>query len=216
MMRKLLMIAAGVVVLLLGGWIVAGYVPTRGIETPKYELVSKAKGYEIRQYAPRIVAEVEVSGTYKDSLNQGFRKVADYIFGNNSVKGSISMTAPVLHEKQPASEKISMTAPVLHEKAGEKGTYKLAFVMPSKYTMDTLPKPNNPDISLRPVPQKKYAVRTYGGYATEGKVERETNKLLDALKQDSLATVGTPVSAQFNPPWTPPFMRHNEVMVELQ
>ncbi len=210
------MVAAGVVVALLGGWILAGYLPTRNIETPKYELVSKAKGYEVRQYAPHVIAEVEVSGSYGESLNQGFRKVADYIFGNNTAKGAISMTAPVLHEKQASSEKISMTAPVLHEQAGAKGTYKLAFVMPSKYTLDTLPKPNNSEVSLRLVPQKKYAVRSYGGYATEGKLERETKKLLDAVKRDNLTTTGTPVSAQFNPPWTPPFMRHNEVMVEVQ
>lgn len=216
MKRKLLMIAAGVVVALLGGWMLAGYLPTKNIETPKYELVTKAKGYEVRQYAPHIIAEVEVSGGYGESLNQGFRKVADYIFGNNAANGSISMTAPVLHEKQAASEKISMTAPVLHEKSGKTGTYKLAFVMPSKYTLDTLPKPNSAEITLTQIPQKKYAVRSYGGYATERKLERETRKLTDALNRDNITMTGEPVSAQFNPPWTPPFMRHNEVMVEVR
>jgi len=208
--------AATIVVLLLGVWTVAGYLPTKNIETPKYELVTKAKGYEVRRYAPHIIAEVQVSGAYGESLNRGFRKVADYIFGNNSAKDSISMTAPVLHEKGAASEKISMTAPVLHEKDEAKGQYKLAFVMPSKYTLETLPKPNNSEINLIQVPEKKYAVRSYGGYATEGKLGRETKKLMEALKRDGLSATGTPISAQFNPPWTPPFMRHNEVMVEVQ
>ncbi len=210
------MVIAGVIVALLGGWTLAGYLPTRNIETPKYELVSKAKGYEVRLYTPHVIAEVEVSGAYMESLNQGFRKVADYIFGNNTAKGSIAMTAPVLHEKKDASEKIAMTAPVLHEKAGEKGTYKLAFVMPSSYTLETLPKPNNAEVSLRQVPEKKCAVRKYGGYATEGKLERETKKLLEALKRDNITATGQPVSAQFDPPWTPPFMRHNEVMLEVK
>ncbi len=210
------MVAAGVLAALLGGWMLAGYLPTRNIETPKYELVAKAKGYEVRSYAPHIVAEVEVSGSYGDTLNQGFRKVADYIFGNNTAKGSIAMTAPVLHEKQAVSEKISMTAPVLHEKAGQGDTYKLAFVMPSKYTLETLPKPNNSEVTLRAVPEKKFAVRSFGGYATKGKVERETKKLLDALKSANISPTGVPSTAQYNPPWTPPFMRHNEVMVEVQ
>ncbi len=209
------MVAAGIVTVLLGGWILAGWLPTKGIETPKYELVSKAKGYEVRQYTSHIIAEVEVSGSYGESLNQGFRKVADYIFGNNTTKGSIAMTAPVLHEKQPTSEKIAMTAPVLHEKAGEGGTYKLAFVMPSAYTMETLPKPNNSEVTLHAVPEKRFAVRSFGGYATQAKVERETKKLLDALNRDKIAPASGPSTAQYNPPWTPPFMRHNEVMVEV-
>ena len=210
------MIAAGVVAALVGGWMLAGYLPTMNIETPKYELVTKAKGYEVRSYAPHIVAEVEVSGSYGDTLNQGFRKVADYIFGNNTAKGAIAMTAPVLHEKQPSSEKIAMTAPVLHEKAGDGGTYKLSFVMPSKYTLETLPKPNNAEVTLRAVPEKKFAVRSFGGYATKAKVERETKKLLDALKSAGISPTGVPSTAQYNPPWTPPFMRHNEVMVEVR
>jgi hypothetical protein len=216
MRKAVVMIAAGVIAVLLGGWIVAGYLPTKGIETPKYELVTKAKGYEVRAYAPHIIAEVEVSGSYGESLNQGFRKVADYIFGNNTAKDSIAMTAPVLHEKQSASEKIAMTAPVLHEKAGEKDSYKLAFVMPSKYTMETLPKPNNAEVTLRAIPEKKFAVRSFGGYATQAKVERETKKLLDALKTNNITPSSGPSTAQYNPPWTPPFMRHNEVMVEVK
>lgn len=215
-MKVIIMVAAGIVALLLGGWMVAGYVPTRNIETPRYELVTKAKGYEVRSYAPHIVAEVELTGKYGETLNKGFGKVADYIFGNNTAKGSIAMTAPVLHEKQAASEKIAMTAPVLHEKAGEGGTYKLAFVMPSSYTLETLPKPNNDEVTLRAVPEKKFAVRSFGGYATEAKVERETKKLMDALKGDNITPASGPTTAQFNPPWTPPFMRHNEVMVEVR
>jgi len=216
MKKVLVIVAAGVLVVLFGGWILAGYLPTMGIETPKYKLVNKANGYEVRTYAPHIIAEVEVSGSYGDTLNQGFRKVSDYIFGNNTAKGAIATAAPVLHEKQPASEKIAMTAPVLHGKTVGKGAYKLAFVMPSKYTMKTLPKPGDAEVTLRAIPEKTFAVCHFGGYATEARVERETKKLLDAMERDNLSVAGLPVTAQYNPPWTPPFMRKNEIMVEVQ
>ena len=209
-------IIAGVLVALMGAWMAAGYLPVRNIETPKYAVLSVHKGYEIRQYQSHIVAEVRLKGTYKESVSQGFRKIADYIFGNNSASGSIAMTAPVLHEKQNTSEKISMTAPVLHGKAGETGVYTVAFVMPSSYTIETLPKPNNPDVTVRVVPPKKYAALSFRGYAPESKVARKMEGMLALLKRDNMTPVGSVSLAQYNPPWTPPFMRHNEVLVEVQ
>ncbi|MDX9972700.1 MAG: heme-binding protein [FCB group bacterium] len=206
----------GILAVLMGVWVAVGYVPTRNIETPKYDVVTEAKGYEIRQYAAHIVAEVKVTGSYKESVNQGFRKIADYIFGNNTASGKIAMTAPVLQEKQPASEKIAMTAPVLHEKAGEADTYTVAFVMPSSYTLETLPKPNNSEVTLREIPEKKFAALSFKGYAPESKAEEKTKELLESLKKDGITTLGSPTVAQYNPPWTPPFMRHNEILVEVQ
>jgi DNA gyrase inhibitor GyrI len=215
-MKVYAMVIAGVLVALMGAWMAAGYLPVRNIETPKYEVLSAHKGYEIRQYQSHILAEVKVTGTYKESVNQGFRKIADYIFGNNTASGSIAMTAPVLHEKQTASEKIPMTSPVLHGKTVETGSYTVAFVMPSSYTLETLPKPNNPDVTVRVVPPKKYAALRFRGYAPEGKVARKMEAMLALLKQDNITPVGSPSVAQYNPPWTPPFMRHNEVLVEVQ
>jgi hypothetical protein len=213
---KTLIVTGILLAVLLAGWIVAGYVPTRNIETPKYKLLSKRKNYEVRLYAPRILAEVEVSGDYTRSLNIGFRKVADYIFGNNTARVKIAMTAPVLHEQKPCSENIPMTAPVLHEKSDAENLYKLAFVMPASYKMDTIPMPNNAEVTIRDIPESKLAVSSFGGYATFSRVERETAKLQEALKQDNLVPAGRPVTAQYNPPWTPPFMRRNEIMVELR
>jgi effector-binding domain-containing protein len=215
-MKRLGMVIAGVVVALMGGWMLAGYLPTRNIETPKYEVISAKNGYEIRQYQSQIVAEAKVSGTYKESVNQGFRKIAGFIFGNNTASGSIAMTAPVLHEKQPLSEKISMTAPVLHGGAAETGNYTVAFVMPSSYTLDTLPKPNNPEVTVHAVPSKKYAALRFRGYAPESKVDQKTKRLLDLLNQDNLNTVGVLSVAEYIRPWTPPFMRRNEILVEVQ
>lgn len=210
------MMIAGVLAVLMVAWMAAGYLPVRNIETPKYEVLSAKKGYEIRLYPSHIVAEVQVTGTYNESTNKGFRTIADYIFGNNTASGSIAMTAPVLHEKQLASEKISMTAPVLHGKTGETGSYTVAFVMPSSYTLETLPKPNNADVTVRAVPPKKYAALRFSGYAPESKVQRKTQLLLALLKQDDVTPVGSPSVAEYHPPWTPPFMRRNEILVEIQ
>jgi hypothetical protein len=213
-MRGLAMGAGAIAVLLLGAWIVAGYVPVRGIEKPKYEIVARKDGYEIRQYPAMILARATISGEYKKSLNKGFSTVADYIFGNNTTGGSVAMTAPVLAEQEQPSQKIAMTAPVLSEKAGE--SYTISFVMPSEYTLEGLPKPNNADVRLEQVPPRKYAVLKFGGYAPESKAKRKTQKLLDALNRDGIDPIGEPTVAQYEPPWTPPFMRHNEIFVEIR
>ncbi len=215
-MKVLAMIIAGIVVSLMGAWMAIGYVPTRNIETPKYDIVSTHEGYEIRQYRDHIVAEVTVQGNYTEALNQGFRKIAGYIFGGNTASGSIAMTAPVLHEKKAESEKIAMTAPVIHGKTDQGDRYTVAFVMPSAYTMETLPKPNNAEVNLRAVPAKKYAALRFMGYAPESKTEKKTQQLLDSLKRDNVTTVGVPTIAEYQPPWSPPFMRHNEILVEIQ
>lgn len=207
------MSAGAIVVLLLGAWVVVGYVPVRGIEKPKFEVVAKKDGYEIRQYPAMVLAQATVSGGYKKSLNGGFSKVAGFIFGDNTTGGSVAMTAPVLATREKSSQKIAMTAPVLSEKDGE--SYTISFVMPGEYTMDSLPRPNNPEVKLTEVPPRKYAVLKFRGYAPESKAERKTQRLLDALRRDGVAPVGEPVVAQYEPPWTPPFMRHNEILVEI-
>ncbi|MBX7255336.1 MAG: heme-binding protein [Candidatus Hydrogenedentes bacterium] len=206
------------VLLLFGAWIGVGYASVAGIETPKYKVAEKRDGYEIRVYEPLIVAEVTVEGPQDEALNRGFRKIADYIFGNNtkrSQQGSekIAMTAPVLEQAAP-SEKIAMTAPVLEQ--GQAGKHIVSFVMPSSYTMDTLPKPNNSEINIREVPERKCAVLRFSGYAPEKKSRAKKEQLLEYAKRDGLEVVGEPILAQYNPPWTPPFMRRNEVLVEIR
>ena len=206
----------------LTAWVVVGVASVAGIETPKYEVLSKHDGYEIRQYAPQIVAEVTVEGDFKESMNSGFRKLADYIFGNNTKASAgerkdsekIEMTAPVL-ERDAGPEKIKMTAPVI-ERDQQAGTRVVSFVMPEKYSLDTLPKPNNSDVSIVQVPAIRYAVIQFSGRVQEDKAEEMKQLLLDLMKRDNLETEGKPLLAQYNPPWTPPPMRRNEVMVALK
>jgi len=207
-----MLVAAGVVILFLVVWTLVGYLPTRGIEKPAHTVIRQASGYEIREYAPRIHAEVTVAGTYGAALNAGFRKVADYIFGNNKVGDKVAMTSPVLSKQTGGpGGNIAMTAPVLHNAGTKAGTHVIAFVMPSEYTMATLPQPTNPEVKLVEVSAERYAVLKFRGYATARRVAKKTAALNRALERDGVEPTGRPVVAQYDPPWTPPYMRRNEI-----
>jgi hypothetical protein len=219
----------GVVLVALAAWTYVGYASTRDIETPAYTLAAEGNGYEVREYAPYIRAEVTLQGAYRDTLYGGFRNVADYIFGNNTTRSAVAMTAPALQEpagsetiamtapvlQEPAaSEDIAMTAPVLNEQEG--GAYTVSFIMPSSYTMETLPQPNNDKVKLRAVPKTRFAVLNFGGYATERRSARKTAWLQERLTADGLLPAGPPIVAQYDPPWTPPYMRRNEIQIPLK
>ena len=196
-------------------WIVVTWFFIRNIEEPKYTLVSKEDGYEIRDYESYIIAETTVSGSYRDSLGKGFQNIADYIFGNNTKSQKIAMTAPVIEsESQDLSEKIAMTVPVISE--GDSKERRISFVMPSKYTLETLPKPNTDLVTLREVTARKVAVLRYTWYANEKKVEDKKKELIEMLNKDGVEIVGQFSSAQYNPPLSIPFLRRNEILVDIK
>jgi predicted transcriptional regulator YdeE len=214
LMAALLSGLIGLALVLTVAWSIIGWLPTKEIEMPAYTVVRETPAYEVRAYAPHIRAETAMQAGYRESLYEGFRIVADYIFGNNAGKKDIAMTAPVLTEKAGVPEKIAMTAPVLHEQ--EKGSgYTVAFVMPEKYTMETLPAPGNDAVRLRRIPERRYAVRTFSGYATENRAQKQITELEKALAGNGIETSGDPIVAQYNPPWTPPWMRHNEIWIAV-
>lgn len=206
MRKRMLWIIAGVAVIGAVAW---GPMASN-VEQAKYEVVESHGAVEIRDYAPMIVAEAEVSGERKEAINQGFRIIADYIFGNNAPKQNVAMTAPVI--QQPA-EKIAMTAPVTQEGAGN--SWKVRFVMPASYTMDTLPKPNNDAVKLEKLPAKRFAVIRFSGMAGEESLKEHTDELNAFIKEKNLNALSQPTYAFFNPPWTLPFLKRNEVMVEI-
>ena len=186
------------------------------IEEPAFEIVRQDGDFEIRRYAPMIVAETLVEGDLWNASNDGFRVIAGYIFGNNtSVKGTgnekVAMTAPVTMEA--ASEKIAMTAPVAAEPAGER--FRMHFVMPSRYTMATLPKPKDDRVKLREIAAQRMAAVRFSGFAGEDKVKERTEALLAWVRAQGLQPTATPQLARYVPPWTLPFLRRNEVMVPL-
>ncbi len=172
-MNTLLIIIAVALVI----WILGTLFVIRGIEEPSYTLVEKREGYEIREYASYIVAEVEVDGDMRDALSAGFRQLAGYIFGGNTTRSSIAMTAPVM-DTAKASENIAMTVPVM-DTLSNSGKHIVAFTMPSIYTLENLPKPDNANIRFRVVENNRRAVLRYTGYATEARVDAKKKSLIE-------------------------------------
>ena len=181
------------------------------VETPNYEIVRSQDAIEIRQYDPLIIAEVQMSGEREEAIGDGFRLLADYIFGNNIASQEIAMTAPVQQQK---SMKIAMTAPVQQQAVGD--DWQVSFVMPSEYAMDTLPKPVNERVKLKEIPAQTFAVITFSGRNADENVQEHENILLKYVEANNLSVIGTPKYAFYNPPWTLPPMRRNEVMIEIQ
>lgn len=179
-------------------------------ELPEYKVLLSEKNIELRQYAPMIIAEVEVQGERKNVISSGFRPLADYIFGNNTAQNDITMTAPV---QQQESVKNSMTAPVQEQISGN--SWKISFVMPSEYSIGTLPKPNNQQVMLKEIPGKKYIVITFSGFNSDSNISRHEKQLMDYIWRNQIEITSTPKYAYYNPPWTLPFMRRNEVMIEI-
>jgi SOUL heme-binding protein len=163
-------------------WIVGTLFVIRGIEEPSYIVVEKRDGYEIREYASYIVAEVEVEGDMRTAMSDGFRHLAGYIFGGNTTKSSIAMTVPVMATTR-ASESIAMTAPVM-DTLSSSGKHIVAFTMPSKYTLENLPKPDNANIRFRLVENSQRAVLRYTWYATSSRVDEKKKLLTELLTRD--------------------------------
>ena len=182
------------------------------IEEPKFTVLEKTPPFELRLYAPMILAEVQVGGDLDEASSQGFRLIAGYIFGQNQLSQKIDMTAPVAIEQQSA--KIAMTAPVSIE--SHSGQSTVSFVMPSEYTLETLPKPLNPKVQIRQIPQVKRAVIQFSGFYNSQKVAEKTLELEQWMQSMNLAPVGAPKFARYNPPWTLPFMRRNEIMIDVR
>lgn len=181
------------------------------VETPDYQVIQSQGAIEIRQYKPMIIAEVEIDGKRKDAIGNGFHLLADYIFGNNIANQNIAMTAPV---QQQESTKIAMTAPVQQQSMGD--YWQVSFVMPSKYTIDTLPKPVNKMVIIKEVPTKTFAVITFSGTNSDANIQKHEKTLLEYIDTSGYSIISTPKYAFYNPPWTLPPMRRNEVMVEVQ
>lgn len=182
------------------------------VETPPHKTVVRDGDYELRDYPALVVAEVTVDGEQKAAANKGFRMLAAYIFGANRKRQDIAMTAPVA--QQPAGEAIAMTAPVA-QVPGAAGTWVVRFTMPSQWSLQTLPVPDNPAVTLRNTEPARFAVLRFSGLAKPDDVRERSAELLAWAKARKLRVAGPVSLAQYNPPWTLWFMRRNEVMVEV-
>ena len=183
-------------------------------EQPKYKVVDRIQDdIEVRRYGARTVAEVEiVASGDRNARRQAFRILAGYIFGKNRTRAKIAMTAPV--ETQRSSEKIAMTAPVETQTSG--GTFRMAFFLPAKYSVRTAPKPLDPRIRIRTAAPVLIATYRFSGVASESDTKRRWLILKGKLSETKWQVVGKPVSYFYNPPWTLPMFRRNEVAITVK
>lgn len=184
------------------------------IEKPKYTVLKKDSKLEIREYEEQILAEVEIEGDWGSALNKGFRVLAGYIFGGNKAKAKIAMTAPVTEQQGYQKEKIPMTAPVTASKVSEK-RHRISFMMPAKYTMDTLPEPDSEEITFRKVGKHKAAAIRFSGYLREKVLEKKIEEFKYWLNKEGITPKSEFISAQYNPPWIPGLFRRNEIIVNI-
>jgi hypothetical protein len=165
-------------------------------ERARYKTVRRGRAIEIRDYTPMIVAEVEVSGDRDVAVQQGFRTLADYIFGNNTAMRVIAMTAPVTTQ-------------------GDAENWQVRFVMPARYTTDTLPRPIDPEVTLKHIEAKRFAAIRFSGRVRDAGLRRHTERLEEFIRDNGLRALSPPAHAFYNPPWTVALLRRNEVMIEI-
>jgi len=181
------------------------------IEEAAYSVVQRDGAFEIRDYAPHVLAETVVSGTFDQAGNQAFRRLFRYISGGNRSRHKVAMTAPVSQE--PTGEKIAMTAPVGQWPAQDR--WVVSFTMPASYALETLPEPEDPQVTLRQVPARRMAALCYSGLWSEKSYLRQTTKLETWMRDRGLHAAGDPVWARYNSPFAPWFLRRNEVLIPI-
>ena len=177
------------------------------IEEPSYKLLLQEERMELRAYAPFTIAEVKVQGSFDEASRRGFRLIADYIFGNNR-----SVTQP------DRSEKIAMTAPVTVEasSAAQGEQWRMHFVMPSAYRLQSLPKPNNDAVQLREVGEGLFAAIRFSGFTTESAIATRSEQLKQWIQSKGWITTGQAQIARYNDPFTLPFNRRNEILIPVK
>lgn len=184
-----------------------------GTEEPRYTVIGQVGAVEIREYAPRLAAEVTMEGEEEAARSAGFRSLAAYIFGKNAGNQSVAMTAPVTQEA--AGSLIAMTAPVAAQPTGQ-GQWTIRFFMPNEYTSQTLPAPTDPTIRIVTVPAETMAVRRFSGSRSAVAVARERTELMTGLASSVWTVVGPSVDWFYDPPWTLAMLRRNEVAAPVK
>ncbi|KAL7170500.1 hypothetical protein ACSBR2_035385 [Camellia fascicularis] len=192
------------------------------LETVEFKVLSRRDQYEIREVEPYFIAETTMPGKYGFDFNgasQSFNVLAEYLFGKNTTKDRMEMTTPVFTRKtQSDGEKMEMTTPVITRKLEDEEKWQMSFVMPSKYGSN-LPLPKDPSVKIKEVPKKIVAVAAFSGFVTDEEVTRRESILRNALKNDpqfQLKEDALVEVAQYNPPFTLPFTRRNEIALEVE
>ncbi|SFI43724.1 SOUL heme-binding protein [Pseudomonas guineae] len=179
------------------------------VEEAEYSVVLKENSFEVRNYAPHVVAQTLVKGDFDQAGSQAFSRLFDYISGNNTSSQKIAMTAPVAQE----GEKIDMTAPVGQQQMN--GNWAVSFMMPASFSLASLPEPKDPDVTLRQVPERQMAAVRYSGFWSESAYKRNKTELDTWINKNGFRIVGEHIWARYNPPFMPWFLRRNEVLVPI-
>jgi hypothetical protein len=188
-----------------------GGIDAMAIEEAEYTVVTKEGDFEIRDYKPHVLAETIVEGEFDKAGNKAFSRLFQYISGNNAARDKVAMTAPVSQEAK--GEKISMTAPVGQQQAGKRWT--VSFMMPASYTLETLPRPLDPKVTLRLVPARTLAAVRYSGFWSEEGYLQNKAALESWIEKRGQTPIGEPIWARYNAPFSLWFMRRNEVLIEI-
>lgn len=183
-----------------------------GVKEPAYTSVLKDGAYEVREYSKIVMITAFSEGDFKQSQNQSFNKLFDYISGQNMANKEIPMTAPVVMKNE--GQKIPMTAPVLME--GQKSGWAMSFVLPQDYTLETAPRPLDPSLKLEERTGVKYAVVQFSGFFSEQNFEDRSAQLTAWIEKNNLKPLGPPLRAGYNPPWTLPPLKRNEVLIPVE
>jgi effector-binding domain-containing protein len=191
--------------------IIIGAMDAVAIEEAKYDVIRKDNKFEIRDYAPHILAETVVQGDIENAGNKAFKRLFRYISGDNRSRDKVAMTAPV--SQQPMGEKIKMTAPVGQQRVKE--SWAVSFMMPASYTLETLPEPEDPKVTLRQVPARRMAAVRYSGFWSEKGYLRYKLELESWIHEKGLIIIGDPIWARYNSPFTLWFLRRNEILIPV-
>jgi len=192
-------------------FMLTGVIAAMATEEAPYTVIKSDDSFELREYAPQLLAEVIVDGDLEGAGNKAFRRLFRYISGDNRSQNKIAMTSPVSQEQK--GEEIAMTAPVSQQPV--QGKWGVSFTMPASYTMETLPVPDDPGITLRQVPARRVAAIRYSGFWSEEKYQLNREKLEVWIRENRFRVVGETVWARYNPPFTPWFMRRNEILIPV-
>lgn len=181
------------------------------VEEAKYSVIKVEDRIELRKYEPHILAETTVEGDFEDAGNNAFRRLFRYISGNNEQQAKVAMTSPV--SQASSGQKIEMTSPVGHIQ--KDGKWSVSFMMPPSFTLETTPVPKDPLVVIRQVPVRYIAAVRYTGFWSKKGYLRNLDTLQKWVRENGLQIVGEPIWARYNPPFTPWFLRRNEVLIPV-
>jgi len=192
--------------------VMSGAPNAMAIEEASYVVITKDRDFEVREYAPHVLAETLVESDLEQAGNKAFRRLFGYISGDNVSRSKVAMTSPV--SQTPAGEKIQMTAPVGQQRVQEK--WAVSFMMPKAYTLDSLPQPTDASVTLRQVPAQRMAAVQYSGFWSEENYLSHKLELESWIRSIGLASSGNAIWARYNAPLTPWFLRRNEVLIPVE